>query len=67
MLEPRRINIDIVNGVANGVNIHPTTLFPLTPFPVNKTTVPLAKMGKRVEDVAVIRNLPQAAFVNSLD
>ncbi len=57
MLEPRRIYNDMVNGVVNGVNVHPATLFPLTPFPVNKKTFPLAKIGKSDEDVAVIRNL----------
>ena len=57
----------MVNGVVKGVKLHDATLVPLTPFPVSKKTFPLAKIGKSVEDVAVIRNLPQAAFENSLD
>ena len=67
MLEPRRKKTDIVNGVVNGVKLHPATLFPLTPFPVIKETFPLAKMGKTGDDVAVIRNLLHAAFDKSLD
>ncbi len=67
MLVTRQINIDIVNGVVDSVNVHPATVFPLTPFPVNKKTFPLAKVGKSVEGVAVIRNFPQAAFEKSLD
>ncbi len=67
MLEPRRIHIYIVNGVVNGVKVHPATLFPLTPFPVNKKTGIDGKMGKSDEDVATILNLPQAVFENSLD
>ncbi len=57
----------MVNGVVNDVMVHDATLVQLLPFPVNKKTFPLAEIGKSDEDVAVIRNLLQAAFVNSLD
>ncbi len=67
MFVPRRIYNEMVKGVVNGVKLHGATLVPLTPFPVSKKTFPFAKMGKSGEDVAVIRNLPHAAFENSLD
>ncbi len=57
----------MVDGVVKGVKLHDATLVPLTPLPVNKKTLPIAKMGKSNEDAAEMRNILQAAFVNSFD